>query len=84
MQLSGQIWEFNGVVGSKGHPAQFPMELPLRCIEGWSFIEDVVLDPFLGVGTTALACKKMNRQYIGMDISKEYCDMAIKHLEEAV
>lgn len=74
LQLSGQVWEFNGII-SKEHPAQFPLELPLRCIEGWSFIDDVVLDPFIGLGTTAIACKKMKRNYIGIDISSEYCEI---------
>lgn len=79
MQLSGQIWEFNGV-NSKIHPAQFPLELPLRCIEGWSYIGDTVLDPFMGIGTTALACKKLGRHYIGIDVSKEYCQYSINKL----
>jgi site-specific DNA-methyltransferase (adenine-specific) len=80
LQLSSQVWEFNGVQ-RKDHPAPFPLELPLRCIEGWSFIEDLVLDPFVGIGTTALACKKLNRNFIGFDISDEYCRIARQSIE---
>ena len=77
LELSSQIWEFNGSK-NKNHPPQFPIELPLRCIEGWSFVEDTVLDPFMGAGNTAIACKKTNRNYIGFDISEEYCNLAKK------
>lgn len=83
MQLSNQIWEFNGVVGNKDHPAQFPIELPSRCIEGWSFVDDVVLDPFMGVGATAIACKKLKRNYIGFELSYNYCEIVENKLQRA-
>jgi modification methylase len=74
-EISSQIWEFNGV-NSKEHPAQFPVELPARCIEAWSFIGDVVLDPFMGLGTTAVAAKERGRNFIGFELSPNYCQMA--------
>jgi DNA modification methylase len=82
LQLSSQIWEFHGAPADKAHPAQFPLELPLRCIEGWSFVGDTVLDPFGGTGTTAVACTQLKRNYVCCDISKEYCEVAKKRLKE--
>lgn len=80
MQLTSQIWEFHGN-NRKDHPATFPIELPLRCIEGWSFSGDLVLDPFMGTGTTALAALQMGRRYLGVEISQHYCEVAKQHLE---
>ena len=56
------------------HPAPFPLALPLRCIESTS--AQIILDPFSGSGTTAVAAKQLGRNYIGIDISPEYCEMA--------
>lgn len=81
LELSGQIWKFNGVVNQKEHPAQFPVELPLRCVEGWSMIQDVVLDPFIGFGTTAIACMMRNRQYLGIELSPKYVELANKRID---
>jgi modification methylase len=60
------------------HPAPFPVALPLRCIE--STTAKIILDPFSGSGTTALAAKQLGRNYIGIDISPEYCAMAESRL----
>ena len=57
-----------------GHPVPFPVELPYRAIKLYSYPGDIVLDPFSGVGTTCLSAKMLNRRYIGIDISKEYCE----------
>lgn len=81
MELSSQIWEFNGVSKMKNHPAQFPVELPKRCIEGWSFIGDTVLDPFMGLGTTAIACIEMSRNYIGFELSENFLNLSLKREE---
>ena len=59
-----------------GHPAPFPIELAKKLIELYSFEKDIVLDPFLGSGTTAIACIKTNRHYIGYETSKEYVELA--------
>ena len=56
------------------HPAPFPVELALQCIS--SAQAKIVLDPFLGSGTTAIAAQRSNRQWIGIDISEEYCELA--------
>lgn len=58
------------------HPAKFPIQLALDHIESWSNPGDIVLDPFLGSGTTGIAARKLGREFIGIEISKEYLDMA--------
>ena len=63
------------------HPAPFPIKFAERCIS--STDAKIVLDPFMGSGTTALAAKNLGRKYIGIELSKEYCEMAEKRLAEA-
>jgi DNA modification methylase len=63
------------------HPAMFPEKLVERLLKLFSFKNDIVLDPFMGSGTTAVACIKTNRKYIGFEISEEYCKMAEKRIE---
>jgi site-specific DNA-methyltransferase (adenine-specific) len=77
------VWSFNGESRNRiGHPAPFPVELPRRCIKLFSYVGDVVLDPFLGSGTTLVACHETNRLGIGFDIDRKYCDLAKSRLEE--
>lgn len=61
---------------NRRHPAPFPFELPYRLIKLYSWKNDIILDPFAGSGTTLLACKETNRQFIGVEINKEFYDMA--------
>lgn len=65
-----------------GHPAPFPIELPYRLIQLYTFQDDVVLDPFVGSGTTCLAALKTKRRYIGYDNDKKYCELAEKRIFE--
>ena len=58
------------------HPAPFPEDLIKDHIKSWTNKDDVVLDPFMGSGTTAKMAKKLNRKYVGFEISKNYCDIA--------
>jgi len=55
-----------------GHPAMFPEKLAKRVIKLFSYKNDVILDPFNGVGTTTAVAKKLGRKFLGIDISKEY------------
>lgn len=64
-----------------GHPAQFPETLARDHIISWSNEDDIVLDPFMGSGTTAVACVKLNRRYIGFEISSQYIDIAKARLK---
>lgn len=63
------------------HPAMMPEELAIRLIKLFSFQKDVVLDPFNGVGTTTLCAKLTNRNYVGIDISEQYCKTAEKRMK---
>ncbi|MCW5888569.1 MAG: site-specific DNA-methyltransferase, partial [Anaerolineales bacterium] len=64
-----------------GHPAPFPLELPRRLIELYTFPGEVVLDPFMGSGTTALAAQAMQRVYLGYELDKKYIHLANQRLE---
>jgi site-specific DNA-methyltransferase (adenine-specific) len=71
------FWKFPGENPRKvGHPAPFPLELPRRLIKLYSFVDDVVLDPFLGSGTTAVAAKQLRRRCVGVDVDSTYCQVA--------
>ena len=77
------VWELNGEKNNLfNHPAPFPEQLAQDHIITWSNKGDIVLDPFMGSGTTAKMCIKTDRQYIGFEISKEYCEMAEKRLQD--
>lgn len=71
----GNVWEYSNN-NTSDHPAVFPYQLAYDHIYSWSNEGDIVLDPFIGSGTTALAAIKLNRNYIGIDINKEYCELA--------
>jgi modification methylase len=73
MNRFGDVWEF-GQDLNNDHPAPFPLELVERIISSTN--AQLILDPFMGSGTTAVACKRLGRDYIGIEISKEYCKMA--------
>lgn len=83
MDWTNGIWSFSGESKKRvGHPAPFPIELPRRCIKLFSYVGDTVLDPFLGSGSTLIAAYLNKRRGIGVDIDKEYCDLAIKRLKQ--
>ncbi len=63
-----------------GHPAMFPEKLVEQALKLFSFKNDVILDPFNGVGTTTAVAKRLGRRYLGIDISKEYCNVAIQRV----
>jgi site-specific DNA-methyltransferase (adenine-specific) len=71
------IWTFNGESKKKiGHPAPFPKELPYRCIKLFSYVDDVIFDPFTGSGTTLLIAHNNNRKAFGTEIDLNYCELA--------
>lgn len=77
MEWTKSIWTFNAESARRvGHPAPFPIDLPYRLIQLYSFTTDIVLDPFMGSGTTAIAALKSNRNYVGFEISEEYIELA--------
>jgi site-specific DNA-methyltransferase (adenine-specific) len=81
MKWTNGLWTFQGESKKRtGHPAPFPIELPHRCIKLFSYVGDVVLDPFLGSGTTLVAAILDKRKGIGIDVDLEYCKLAEKRL----
>jgi len=84
MDWTNGLWTFNGESSRKkiGHPAPFPVELPRRCIQLFSFVGDTILDPFLGSGTTLIASYLYDRNGIGIDIDPHYCQIALKRLKK--
>ncbi|MHA1966914.1 MAG: DNA-methyltransferase [Candidatus Hodarchaeales archaeon] len=82
LEYTKSIWSFPTESAKRiGHPAPFPVELPYRCIQLYTYSNDVVLDPFMGSGQTALAAIKSKRNYIGYDINKDYVNLAEKRIK---
>lgn len=83
----GTLWEYltcgDGGKLKHQHPATFPDKLPYDVIQCFCPENGIVLDPFMGSGTTAIAALQLKRKFIGFDISKEYCDLAEKRIANA-
>jgi site-specific DNA-methyltransferase (adenine-specific) len=83
MEATLSVWNIPPESAKRvGHPAPFPLALAERVVKLYSYKNDVVLDPFMGSGTTCLAAKKLGRHYVGLDISDEYCRLAQKRLKQ--
>jgi len=78
----GNVWDVPTNAGTKGHPAQFPEQLPNDHIISWTNENDLVYDPFMGSGTTGKMAILNKRNWIGSEISKEYCEIAEKRINE--
>ena len=78
-----QVWEISSVRANDIHPAMFPLALASRVIKLYTDTGDVVLDPFLGSGTTAIAAIKLKRQFIGIEKMKKYYDIADSAIKNA-
>ena len=75
LRWTKNVWFFPSE-NDREHPAPFPEELPRRCIKLYSYIGDLVLDPFMGSGTTGVVCKKIKRNFIGIEIDKKYYELS--------
>ncbi len=83
LEFTKSIWTFSAEPATKiRHPAPFPVELPYRLIQLYSFEGEVVLDPFMGSGQTAISAIKTQRRYVGYDISEEYVKLAERRIKE--
>ena len=86
MKCRGTVWEYltagDGTRLKHKHPATFPDTLPVDCIQCFCPEGGLVLDPMCGSGTTLLAAKMLEREYIGIDVSQEYCDLSRQRLAE--
>ena len=85
MESTLSIWNINPARAKKiGHPAPFPIELPQKFINLYTYKKDLVLDPFLGSGTTAVAAKLLERNFIGYEIEEKYIAIANNRLKTEV
>lgn len=81
LEFTKSVWRFDAEPARKiGHPAPFPVELPYRCIQLYTFPGDVVLDPFIGSGQTAIAAVKTGRRYIGYEVDREYAKLSERRI----
>jgi len=81
LEFTKSIWTFNAESAKRiGHPAPFPVELPYRLIQLYTYENEIVLDPFMGSGQTAIAAIKTNRYYIGYEVNKQYVELAEKRI----
>ena len=76
------VWELPNDNKNKLHPTQKPLALPIRAIKNSSKIKDIILDVFLGSGSTLIACEKTNRKCYGMELDTKYCDVIIERWEQ--
>lgn len=81
LEATIDVWEMPSASATRiGHPAPFPVELPRRLIELYTFRGDLVLDPFIGSGSTAVAAAETGRHYVGFDTEQDYLDLADERL----
>ena len=81
VEWTGSIWTMRTESARRiGHPAPFPVELPYRLIQLYSFTGDIVLDPFMGSATTAIAALQSERNYVGYETNQQYIDVAIRRI----
>lgn len=83
LEYTKSIWSFPTESAKKiGHPAPFPVELPYRCIQLFSYSNEIILDPFMGSGQTAIAAIKTNRYYVGYEVNEQYVELAEQRIAD--
>jgi DNA modification methylase len=83
LELTKSVWTFPAISAKRvGHPAPFPVELPYRLIQLYTFDGEVVLDPFMGSGQAALAAIQTNRHYVGYETDENYSSLANKRINQ--
>jgi site-specific DNA-methyltransferase (adenine-specific) len=83
LEFTKSVWTFPAEPATKvGHPAPFPVELPYRLIQLYTFEGEITLDPFMGSGQTAIAAIKTGRHYVGYEINEEYVKLAEKRIKD--
>ena len=85
LEFTKSVWSFPAESANKvGHPAPFPVELPYRCIQLYTYEGEIVLDPFMGSGQTAIASIKLKRHFVGYEINPEYVKLAEKRINQVL
>lgn len=85
LELTKSVWNFPAVRAKQvGHPAPFPIELPYRLIQLYTYEREIILDPFMGSGQTAIAALQTNRDYIGYEVDEEYINLANKRIHQFI
>jgi len=83
LEFTKSVWSFPAESAQRvGHPAPFPVELPYRLIQLYTFEGDVVLDPLCGSGTTFLAALKTKRHFVGFDVDPRYVELSRRRIKE--
>lgn len=83
LELTKSIWKFPSESAKRiGHPAPFPVELVRRCIELYTYSDEVILDPFMGSGSTAIAAMDCERRFVGYEIDEEYIKLFERRLSQ--
>ncbi|NQT32022.1 MAG: site-specific DNA-methyltransferase [Deltaproteobacteria bacterium] len=83
LEFTKSVWTFSAESArGVGHPAPFPVELPYRLLQLYTFEGEVILDPFIGSGQAAIAATKTNRHYVGYEINEEYIKLAERRIKE--
>ena len=81
-KVASNIWEIAVAQNKTKHPAVYPIEIPLRHIKSWTNEGDIVLDPFMGSGTTAIAAMKLKRNFIGIEMNEEYFNISLDRINK--
>lgn len=81
-KVKSNIWEIAVAQNKTSHPAVYPLQLAIDHIKSWSNEGDIILDPFMGSGTTGLACIDLGRKFVGIELNKSYYDLAKERIEE--
>jgi site-specific DNA-methyltransferase (adenine-specific) len=76
------VLQINNIIGNKKHPTEKPVELMKILIQNSTEGGQIVIDPFMGSGTTGVACKELNRNFIGIEIDEKYYEIAKRRIEE--
>ncbi len=85
LEFTKSVWTFPAVRAKQvGHPAPFPVELPYRLIQFYTYEGEVILDPFMGSGQTAIAALQGNRHYLGYEIEADYVRLAEKRIRQFI
>lgn len=83
LELTKSVWQFSAESAKKiGHPAPFPIELPRRCIELYTYSDEIILDPFIGSGATAIAALSTRRRFIGYEINEQFVHLTEKRVSQ--